>query len=79
VERFLPAPNSAIRVDDFSSAHELAQHLHYLLDNDDEYERLLSWKRSGVLADSFRALESTSPRSAPCRLCETIARRKKTL
>lgn len=76
VERFLPAPNAAIRVDDFSSAHELAQHLHYLLDHEDEYDLLLSWKRSGVLADSFRALQSTSPRSAPCRLCESVAKRQ---
>lgn len=76
VARFLPAPNAAVNVADFASARELAQHLHFLLDNEQEYDAMLAWKRTGAVADSFRALEQTSPRSAPCRICEAVAKKQ---
>jgi alpha-1,4-fucosyltransferase len=79
VEKFLPAPNAAIRVDDFASGRELALHLRFLMDNPAEYDAMLEWKRTGNVAQSFRDLELTSPRSAPCRLCEAVAKRQEQL
>lgn len=76
VEKFLPAPNSAIKVDDFGSARELALHIRYLLENRAEYDAMLEWKRTGQVSQSFLDLEKTSPRSAPCRLCEAVARKQ---
>ncbi|XP_069122819.1 alpha-(1,3)-fucosyltransferase 10-like isoform X2 [Argopecten irradians] len=48
VKDFLPSNHSAIIVDDFKSITELVEYLKFLNENDDEYEKYLSWKKTGI-------------------------------
>ena len=49
IRDWAPDTNMSIIVaSDFSSPRQLADHLLYLDSHDEEYERLLEWKRSGV-------------------------------
>ena len=47
-QEVLPDNHSAIIIDDFKSVKELTTYLKYLNDNDDEYEKYLQWKRTGI-------------------------------
>ena len=47
-KRFLPAPHSAIFVDDFNSAHELADYLRKLAANRTAYEEYFAWHQLPV-------------------------------
>ncbi|WAQ97097.1 FUT10-like protein, partial [Mya arenaria] len=44
----LPDDHSAIIIDDFKSPKELANYLNFLDRNDQEYNKYLSWKKTGV-------------------------------
>lgn len=44
----MPDNHSAIIIDDFKSPKELAKYLKFLDKNDDEYNKYLQWKKSGV-------------------------------
>ena len=44
----LPDNHSAIIIDDFKSVKELADYLKYLNSNDDEYNKYLQWKQTGI-------------------------------
>ena len=56
-----PDDHSIILVDDFSSPRELAKYLIYLDDNDDEYEKYLTYKKQGVTNE--RLLEDMKNRN----------------
>lgn len=47
-QEFLPSNHSAIIVEDFSSVKKLAEYLKFLNENDEEYEKYLEWKRTGI-------------------------------
>lgn len=47
-QEILPDKYCAILVEDFKSPKELAEYLHYLDQNDDEYNKYLVWKVRGV-------------------------------
>ncbi|XP_060065652.1 alpha-(1,3)-fucosyltransferase 10-like [Ylistrum balloti] len=48
VKDFLPAKHSAIIVEDFVSIKQLAEYIKFLNENDDEYEKYLAWKKTGI-------------------------------
>ncbi|KAK3600878.1 hypothetical protein CHS0354_019226 [Potamilus streckersoni] len=48
VRDYLPDNHSAIIVDDFKSVEELVNFLKFLNENDEEYEKYLQWKRTGI-------------------------------
>ncbi|XP_067672147.1 alpha-(1,3)-fucosyltransferase 10-like [Haliotis asinina] len=48
VKDFLPAEKSAIVITDFDNIEEVARHINYLDQHDDEYERYLQYKRTGI-------------------------------
>ncbi|XP_033752149.1 alpha-(1,3)-fucosyltransferase 10-like [Pecten maximus] len=48
VKDFLPSNHSAIIVDDFKSIEELVEYIKFLDKNDDEYEKYLAWKKTGI-------------------------------
>ncbi|XP_050394323.1 alpha-(1,3)-fucosyltransferase 10 [Patella vulgata] len=48
VRDLLPSNHSAIIINDFKSVKELAAYLKYLDNNDDEYNKYLEWKKTGV-------------------------------
>lgn len=50
VDRWLPGEHSIVNVRDFASPKELAQYLHRLNDNDEEYMRYFAWKEKGAAA-----------------------------
>ena len=48
LQDILPDNHSAIIIEDFKSVTELAKYLKYLNNNDEEYEKYLQWKRTGI-------------------------------
>jgi hypothetical protein len=44
----VPSNKSAIIVDDFDSVEDLARYLKHLDQNDEEYEKYLEWKKTGI-------------------------------
>ncbi|XP_052816699.1 alpha-(1,3)-fucosyltransferase 10-like [Mya arenaria] len=48
IKDILPDDHSAIIIDDFKSPKELANYLNFLDRNDQEYNKYLSWKKTGV-------------------------------
>lgn len=48
LQDFLPSNHSAIVVDDFKSIKELAEYIKFLNSNDEEYNKYLDWKKTGV-------------------------------
>ena len=48
IKDWAPTNHSIIVTDDFKTPEELAKYLHYLDENDSEYERYLEFKRTGV-------------------------------
>lgn len=49
-KRFAP-PNSYIHVDDFTGPQQLAEFLHFLDKNDNEYNKYFEWKGTGEISD----------------------------
>lgn len=65
-ECFLPDTHCVIRVQDFSSAKALAQHLHWLDEHPEERERYLAWKSRAydeTRSPGFRTLYTLSQES----------------
>ncbi|OWF36238.1 Alpha-(1,3)-fucosyltransferase 10 [Mizuhopecten yessoensis] len=48
VKEFLPSNHSAIIVEEFESVKKLAEYIKFLNENDHEYEKYLSWKKTGI-------------------------------
>jgi hypothetical protein len=71
VEEFLPGRNCIIKVSDFATPYDLAQHLSALSANREEYEAYLAWKNEPLL-ESFTQL--IQPECVPSlrRLCIRI-------
>lgn len=51
---FIPNTHSVIRIDDFASPRELAEHLKMLLNNKSLYNEYLSFRRPGGVSDRFK-------------------------
>ena len=56
----------------FRSPKDLANYLGYLNENDEEYEKYLSWKKAGP-QESFLKLLELAQVDSRCRLCKHIA------
>uniref|UniRef100_A0A7S3G316 Fucosyltransferase n=1 Tax=Palpitomonas bilix TaxID=652834 RepID=A0A7S3G316_9EUKA len=69
---FAPSNHSMIHVQDFESPKALAQYLNFLNDNDEEYEKYLSWKKEGY-SESFKRVLQMNEVHSRCRLCVKIA------
>ena len=67
--------SSIIKSSDFSSPEVLAQHLHYLVQHPNEYQKLLDWKKipldPNVFPGFVEAVE-LSVDTAHCRLCAAL-------
>ncbi|KAL5018425.1 hypothetical protein ScPMuIL_004147 [Solemya velum] len=48
IRDLLPDNHSAILIEDFDSPEDLSWYLKFLLENDEEYEKYLHWKKTGV-------------------------------
>ena len=57
IDFFSPSNHSIIKWDDFESTEKLAKYLLYLDNNDEEYNKYLSWKKTGP-SESFKKLVS---------------------
>ncbi|KAM9496858.1 4-galactosyl-N-acetylglucosaminide 3-alpha-L-fucosyltransferase 9-like [Clarias gariepinus] len=68
-EELVPA-GSFIHVDDFKSPQELAEHLVFLDQNQDAYERFFRWRQHFTAERSHLSLEHA------CRICDHIKRHK---
>jgi len=80
IEEYLPSPEAAILTKNFESPEKLAEHLKYLLDNEEEYNKRLAWKGGGVDGDGVKQGEERMTKiqymsfaTGPCRLCEFLA------
>ena len=60
VKDWLPSNKSAIIVDNFDSPKDLADYLKFLAENDEEYNKYLQWKETGVT--NKRLLDSVKKR-----------------
>lgn len=54
LQELLPNNHSVILVSDFKSPKELAEYLEYLNKNDEEYNKYLLWKKTGITNKVFR-------------------------
>ena len=83
----LPDDHSAILIEDFKSAEELAAHLKYLDQNDDVYNKYLQWKTTGVankylrdeleqrtwsIKDTWKPGQSNFIEEFECFVCERV-------
>ncbi|XP_062607946.1 alpha-(1,3)-fucosyltransferase 10-like [Saccostrea cucullata] len=48
IKDLLPSNKSAIIVDDFDSIEDLAKYLKFLDENDEEYDKYMEWKKTGI-------------------------------
>lgn len=48
LREWLPDPHSVVMVDDFDSPEQLAKHIQYLDDNNNEYKKLLQYKKTEI-------------------------------
>ncbi|XP_070544298.1 alpha-(1,3)-fucosyltransferase 10-like, partial [Ptychodera flava] len=55
IKDWLPTENAAIIADDFASPEELAKFLKYLDENDEEYEKHLDFKKTGITNERLLA------------------------
>ncbi|XP_058263882.1 4-galactosyl-N-acetylglucosaminide 3-alpha-L-fucosyltransferase 9-like [Hemibagrus wyckioides] len=68
-EEFIPA-DSFIHVDDFKSPQELAEHLKFLDQNQEVYERYFTWRQAFTAKGSYFGLEHA------CYICDYIKKHK---
>ena len=48
IEEYAPGPKSFISVRDFETPEELADHIKFLMDNEEEYLKYFAWKQHGI-------------------------------
>jgi len=72
VEDFLPAPDSIIKVSDFSSAQQLANYLNFVANDYEVYNRYHKWRGDGW-SESFLKMLHYTWHTLPCRVCEKVA------
>ncbi|GAM21321.1 hypothetical protein SAMD00019534_044960, partial [Acytostelium subglobosum LB1] len=70
--KFAPNNHSVIFAHDYSSPEELAKYLKYLDNNDEEYEKYLTWKKTGPTKD-WTAMVDIARIGAECRVCYRMA------
>jgi len=68
IDDFCPSNHSIIKVSDFPSLEALAEYMKYLDQNEEEYNKYLSWKHEGF-SDNFKHLLSIVKYDSRCRLC----------
>eukprot|EP01116_Phalansterium_solitarium_P016007 TRINITY_DN3615_c0_g1_i1.p1 TRINITY_DN3615_c0_g1~~TRINITY_DN3615_c0_g1_i1.p1 ORF type:complete len:606 (+),score=163.98 TRINITY_DN3615_c0_g1_i1:99-1916(+) len=74
---WIPGENSIVEARKFKGPKDLAKHLQFLLDNDDEYEKKFEWKKKG-LSDHFKQRFSDCAfYGAECRLCQYLHAKRK--
>ncbi|KAM9978086.1 hypothetical protein ACTFIY_011852 [Dictyostelium cf. discoideum] len=71
-KKFFPSPNAGIFVNDFKSPEDLAAHLKFLDENDDEYEKCLQWKKTGPTKDWMVVMDQLKA-NGDCRTCIKVA------
>jgi len=77
IDKYLPAPNSIIKVDDFSGPKELADYLKLVGSNPELYNSYLEWKKEKILSKNYIKLFKNSKtrtchQDGFCRLCEFL-------
>lgn len=65
---FQPQQNTILHIKSMDDIPQIVQHMKYLLENDDEYQKMLSWKSVGP-SDKFLALVDMAVVHSTCRLC----------
>eukprot|EP00013_Stygamoeba_regulata_P010015 CAMPEP_0177673094 /NCGR_PEP_ID=MMETSP0447-20121125/25732_1 /TAXON_ID=0 /ORGANISM="Stygamoeba regulata, Strain BSH-02190019" /LENGTH=750 /DNA_ID=CAMNT_0019180887 /DNA_START=62 /DNA_END=2310 /DNA_ORIENTATION=+ len=75
VDRWIPAANSIIRVDDFISPRHLAEHLRRVAADPDLYASYFEWKQRPLSAQ-FEKIISRCIFYAGCRICEEATKRR---
>ncbi|KAM9954106.1 hypothetical protein ACTFIR_009234 [Dictyostelium discoideum] len=71
-KKFFPSPNAGIFVNDFKSPEDLAAHLKFLDENDEEYEKCLQWKKTGPTKDWMAVMDQLKV-NGDCRTCIKVA------
>ena len=72
IEDYFPAPNSVIYTDSFKSNKELADYLLALSKDEERYQKMLEWKKTGP-TEKFKALMDLNVVHSICRACIKIA------
>jgi hypothetical protein len=65
IDEFLPHLKSIIKTDNFQNPKDLAEYLHKLLKNEEEYNSYFSWKK--IPSDQLSIPKSMKPRT--CKYC----------
>lgn len=73
---FQPSNNSIIYIPTLEDVPAAAQRIKRLLENDNEYQAMLSFKTQGP-SDSFKALIDLAVMHSDCRLCTYVADRRR--
>lgn len=76
---WVPGENSIIRTDTFKGPKHLAEHLHYLCNNDNEYNKYFEWKKRGLSPHFKQRLNDCAFYGAECRLCMYLLEQRKKL
>jgi len=74
-----PGENSVIKTDDFQGPAHLAKHLQFLCDNDDEYNKLFEWKKTGPSEHFKQRFNDCAFYGAECRLCQYLLEQRNKL
>ncbi|KAI8969257.1 hypothetical protein BDF20DRAFT_839194 [Mycotypha africana] len=73
---FIPNDHAIIRLDDFANPRQLATYLKLVLNNDELYDRYLSYKKPGGIANSSRFWSTLETyKQGTCRLCKVAYER----
>eukprot|EP01116_Phalansterium_solitarium_P000914 TRINITY_DN1075_c0_g1_i1.p1 TRINITY_DN1075_c0_g1~~TRINITY_DN1075_c0_g1_i1.p1 ORF type:complete len:607 (+),score=221.61 TRINITY_DN1075_c0_g1_i1:865-2685(+) len=71
-----PGEKSIIQTDNFKGPQDLAKHLQFLLDNDEEYYKYFDWKKRGLSWQFQQRYADCEFYGAECRLCKYILGRR---
>ena len=66
--RLLFPDNSFLNVDDFLTVHDLADHIEFLLENRDEYDKYHLWREKRI-PDNLREIWKFNEEPIDCRIC----------
>lgn len=75
IAQFAPAPNSYLKLDSIDDVPAVVEKVQYLMAHDDEYEKMLEWKKTGG-TDQFLAVLDIGNVHSACRLCILLADRQ---
>jgi len=72
IRMYFPSENAGLVVHEFQSIKELSERIKFLSENEEEYQKMLAWKKDGP-SDTFLASLDDTTVHFWCRLCTKLA------